>query len=254
MRTKVDNFGLLAIVISVISGIWLFGFADDVFSVFENNSDSVSESVFYETSDKQEESHIVKPDTQTNSSLSPQTTVHSPISLDSEKKTEPSEPTPITENKLKQKNEEITRQTESRISTEKRILQLEKQTFILFGEGSGYEGAVHLSKHVRLNFELNPISGTNLEQFDIEKGTINLGGYTFMIEGGTVTLDQDVISLSVEHDDHRDPYLDMTGIVHGSILSGKSLDITFEDQLLGLTKEDQTPVHLNLELTMKIKP
>lgn len=252
MRTKTDNFGLLALVISVVSGIWLFGFADDVFSVFQNNSDNVSESIFYENSDKQEQPSV-ETVTQTNSLPLTDPAENKELS-ELEKKTKPTEPTSPSENKLKEKNESITRQTEPKISPEKRILQLEKQTFALFGEGSGYEGAAHLSEHARLNFELNPVLGTKLEQFDIEKGTLSIGGYTFTIEGGTVILDQDTISLSVEHDDHRDPYLDMTGTVNGSILSDKSLEIIFKNQSLGLTKEDQTPIILNLELTMEIKP
>ncbi|MCA9827844.1 MAG: hypothetical protein KC444_05565 [Nitrosopumilus sp.] len=110
-----------------------------------------------------------------------------------------------------------------------------------------------MSEHTRLDFELNPVSGTKLDEFNIKSGTLNVGGHTFVIDGGSVILDQDTISISIEHDDHRDPYLDMTGTVVGSIINDEDLAISFENQLLRLTKEDQTPLHLSLKLVMKIK-
>ncbi|MGY5147173.1 MAG: hypothetical protein ACW9W4_04170 [Candidatus Nitrosopumilus sp. bin_7KS] len=33
--SRTDRFGILAIVIAVVSSVWLFGLADDVFSVFQ---------------------------------------------------------------------------------------------------------------------------------------------------------------------------------------------------------------------------
>lgn len=41
LQTRTDKFGLLSIVITVVASVWLFGFADDVFSVFQDGSDEI---------------------------------------------------------------------------------------------------------------------------------------------------------------------------------------------------------------------
>ncbi|WP_179372634.1 hypothetical protein [Nitrosopumilus ureiphilus] len=252
MQTRTDKFGLLAIVIGIVSSVWIFGFADDVFSVFQAGSDEISDVLFYENFLEQRESSIAENVLQENILLPPsQPVLSEPTPSNSKKKPESIQSVP--EESIIQHVENEIKQVEPKMSLEKKIMQLEKQTFILSGDGSGYEGAVHLSEHARLNFELNPVSGTKLDEFNIKSGTLIVGGHTFVIGGGSVILDQGIISISIEHDDHRDPYLDMTGTVQGSIINDEDLAISFENQLLGLTKEDQTPIHLSLELTMKIK-
>lgn len=254
MRTRTDDFGILAIVITIVSGVWLFGFADDVFSVFQTNFDEIPDRLFYENSNEQKESNIIKDTAKQNTvPISPQSVLDESKSSNSEKKPEYSESISSLPEKPIQYDENERKQVNPDVSFGKKIQQLEKRIFILSGDGSGYEGAAHLSESARLNFKLNPVSGTDLGEFNIKSGTIRIGGHTFVIGGGSVILDQDKISISVEHDDHRDPYLDMIGTVNGSILNDESLIISFENQLLGLTKEDQTPIHLSLELMMKLQ-
>lgn len=252
LQTRTDKFGLLSIVIGIVSSVWVFGFADDVFSAFQSGSDEISDVLFYENSLEQRESSIVEDVLQENIASPPSQPVSSePTSSNSEKKPESIQSIP--EESIIQHVEKEIKQVKPKVSLEKKIKQLEKKTFILSGDGSGYEGAAHLSEHARLNFELNPVSGKKLDEFNIKRGTLNVGGHTFVIGGGSVILDKGIISVSIEHDDHRDPYLDMTGTVHGSIINDEDLAISFDNQLLRLTKEDPTPLHLSLELTMKIK-
>lgn len=250
MRTRTDNFGIIAIVVSIVSGVWIFGFADDVFSSFQKGFDDVSHEAFYVNSNEPKESGVIEDDIQVSSVTEPHEPVSNKPIPNSKAKPENSESvTPVIEKPTTEKHEKKIKQ----VSLDEKIEQLEEQTFVLFGDGSGYEGASHLSERAELDLELKSVSGTQLEEFDIKSGTLEIGGHTFTIEGGSVTLTQDVISLSIAHVDHRDPYLDMTGTVNGSILNDKSLSITFENQLLGLMEADPTPIHLSLELTMEVK-
>ncbi|MGY5149373.1 MAG: hypothetical protein ACW9W3_04845 [Candidatus Nitrosopumilus sp. bin_68KS] len=252
MQTRTDKFGLLAIVIGIVSSVWIFGFADNVFSALQAGSDEISDVLFNENSLEQRELSIIEEILQENIAPPPsQPVLSEPTLSNSKKKSESIQSIP--EEPIIQHVENEIKHVEPKVSLEKKIIQLEKQTFILSGDGSGYEGAAHLSEHARLNFELNPVSGTKLDEFKIKSGTLNVGGHTFVIGGGSVILDKGIISISIKHDDHRDPYLDMTGTVQGSIINNEDPVISFENQLLGLTKEDKTPIHLSLELTMKIK-
>lgn len=252
--SRTDRFGILAIVIAIVVSTWAFGFADNIFSTVQTGFDEIDDNLI-------SENYFIPKTTPVVDSMIKENTI--PVSTPSilnestmitpKEKTELSESSsPKSEKSVSQSYDEID-QIVREESLEDKVKRLEEQTFILSGDGSGYEGAVNLSKYARLKFELNPVLGTELDEFDIKRGTLNLGGYIFVIGGGTVILEQDIISIHVEHDDHRDPYLDITGTVNGSLLNGEHLNISFENQLLGLTQDDQTPIHLSLELTMDIQ-
>lgn len=95
-----------------------------------------------------------------------------------------------------------TKQVKTELSLEDKIELLEEKVFILSGDGSGYEGAAHLAESARLKFELTPIPGTDLEEFKIQTGILRIGGLSFGIDGGLLILKEDVVSLTVEHNNH----------------------------------------------------
>jgi len=183
-----------------------------MFSVFQAGSDEISDVLFYENFLEQRELSIAEDILQENTvPLLSQSVLSESTPSNSVKKPESIRSVP--EESIIQRVENEIKQVEPSLTWEK-IKQLEKQTFILSDDGCSYEGAAHLSEHKRLNFELNPVSGTKLDEFNIKSGTLNVGGHTF-VESGSVILNQDTISISIKHDDHRDPYLDMTGTVRG---------------------------------------
>lgn len=253
--TKTDHCGILAIVISIVAGVFLFGFSDDVFSSFAQTSDdSFTSEDWYS-----QNNHVKTPQKEQNNENA--TIIEKPTAIPITKNVdrpepekepvlpkvnssigtkiieEHKDPRPITTNPLKSESEKTER--------------LEEKTFVIFGDGSAYEGAPQLSESAKLNLKIKPVSGTELSEFTIEHGQLNVGGYVFLIEGGKVGLEKDAISIDIERDDHRDPYLNMKGTTHGSLLEDQSIAIVFENQLLGLMKADPTPIHLSLKLTME---
>lgn len=244
--SRTDRFGILAIVIAVVSGVWLFGLADDVFSAFQVE---FSDDLFQKYSENTKKSQTIDDVIQENTVLvSPQHVLNKPALSEVTEKIISSEPVTTVPKKPIMKAEQNVKE-----SLGDKIKRLEQQAFVLSGDGSGYEGAAHLSEITKMNLYLDPVLGTKLGEFDIRRGTLNVGGYTFVIGGGQVILESNTISVNIEHDDHRDPYLNMVGTINGSILDEKTLVVVFENQLLKLTKDDQTPIHLSLDLNMEIQ-
>lgn len=58
LRTRTDNIGIASLMIIIVSGVWIFGFADDVYSVFQINLDAIPEKEFDETSERTEFSNV----------------------------------------------------------------------------------------------------------------------------------------------------------------------------------------------------
>ena len=245
-RTRSDDFGILAIVIGIVSSMWLFGLADNVVSTLQTEFD---DELFQKHIENTKKPQIIDDIIQENTiSVSPQPVLNKPVLSEAKEKIISSELVITTPKEQIIKTEQNTKEF-----LRDKINQLEQQAFTLSGEGSSYEGAVQLSKFAKMNLYLNPVLGTKLSEFEIRRGTLNVGDHTFVIKGGQVLLEANTITVNIEHDDHRDPYLNMVGTVNGSILDDKTLFVVFENQLLGLTKEDQTPIHLSLELKMEVQ-
>ena len=244
--SRIDRFGILAIVIAVISSVWLFGLADDVFSAFQVE---YADNLFQKHSENTKKSETIDEIIQENTVLvSPQPVLNKHELSEVTEKIISSEPVTTAPKKQIMKVEQNAKE-----SLRDKIKRLEQQAFVLSGDGSGYEGAAHLSKSAKMNLYLDPVLGTELGEFNIRHGTLNVGGHTFVIGGGQVILESNTISVNIEHDDHRDPYLNMVGTINSSILDDKTLVVVFENQLLKLTKDDQTPIHLSLDLNMKVQ-
>ncbi|MCV0401368.1 MAG: hypothetical protein K5777_05260 [Nitrosopumilus sp.] len=246
-NTRTDNFGILAVVVGIVSSMWLFGLADDVYSAFQIEFDRLDDDLFQKNAENTKKIQIIDDVIQKNTE-SPRPVLNKPALSEAKENIISSEPVTTAPKKAMVKTEQNAKE-----SLSDKIKRLEQQSFTLSGDGSGYEGAAHLSEFASMHLYLNPVLGTELGEFDIRRGTLNVGGYTFVIGGGQVILESNNISVNIERDDHRDPYLNMVGTISGSILDEKTLVAIFENQSLGLTNADQTPINLSLELKMEIQ-
>ena len=247
MYSRTDNFGILAIVVSIVASVWVFGFVDDVFSTFHMSVDEISTGSFYQKSTLIKESQNTENISETNTSEHIQSDAIKPELQVIEAKIETPEPVDMTPKKSITNNEDAIKKSPEKLLKEK-IKRLENQSYVLSGDGSGYEGAAHLSKFSEMDLVIRPVLGTNLSEFSIIQGTLEIGDLTFVIKGGSMTIDEDIIYVDIEHNDHRDPYLNMKGKISGSIFDEKPLLATFEK--LGLMKQDPAPLHLSLELEL----
>ena len=253
--TKTDRFGILAIVVSVVAGIFVFGFSDDIFSGFAQATvDSSVNEDWYDQNNNDVEKH---PNIPNNDDVTVTEKPIAPITKDTEQPEPEKEPvlskanSSIDTDTIEERKDSRPITTNQIESEDEKTERLEEKIFVISGEGSVYEGAPHLSEYAKMKLEVKPVSGTELSEFIIENGQLNVGGHIFIIEGGKVVLEEDAISIDIEHDDHRDPYLNMKGTTRGSLLKDQSISIVFENQLLGLMKEDRSPLHLSLKLNMK---
>lgn len=249
MYSRTDSFGILAITVSIVASVWVFRFADDVFSTFHISTDATSAGSFYQKSPVIKESQSTENVIQENISEHTQSEVIKPDPQIVDTKIETPEPVDITPKISISNTEDKIKKSPEKLLQEK-IQRLEKQSYVLSGDGSGYEGAAYLAKFAEMDLEIRPVLDTNLSEFSITHGTLEIGGLTFVIKGGSVTLDENSIYIDIEHNDHRDPYLNMKGKISGSIFDEKPLLATFENQKLGLMKQDPTPLHLSLELKL----
>ena len=249
MYSRTDNFGILAIVVSIVASVWVFGFADDVFSTFHMSVDEISTSSFYQKSTVIKESQNTENISEENTLEHTQSDAIKPELQVIEAKIETPEPVDMTPKKSITNNEDAIKKSPEK-SLKEKIKRLEKQSYVLSGDGNGYEGAANLSKFAEMDLVILPVLGTNLSEFSITQGTLEIGGLTFVIKGGSVTIEEDIIYVDIAHNDHRDPYLNMKGKISGSIFDEKPLLATFENQKLGLMKQDPTPMHLSLELEL----
>ena len=128
LQTRTDKFGLLAIVIGIVSSVWIFGFADDVFSVFQAGSDEISYVLFYENSLEQREPSITEDIIQENTRpLLSQSVLSESTPSNTVRKSESSESIPIiSEEPIIQHVENDIKQVDLKVSLERKIKQLEK--------------------------------------------------------------------------------------------------------------------------------
>jgi len=256
--SKVDVFGIAAIIVATFASLWLFGLADNVFNFI---IEVTNEYQFTNYSPTPLVSNLIPAKNEIPDEL-PQLVEQEKINEDivnlpkeqEEIKSEqiPKEILIPSSVPVKEKPIHI-----SKISEEEKIKQriafLENQKFTLVGYGIAWEGAPHVSTPTTLSLKLKPIANTELTKFAITEGSIKIKNSGINLNSGNVIIDGDKISIFIEQKKPSDPYVEMTGTMPKSIIDelDQTIEIKFENELLYLFKDDKTPYHLVIESVLK---
>ena len=230
-----SKIAILAIMALVVSGIWIFGFDDELFGpLFPKHDSKVlpTKPVEIPIENNQNEIEPNKP-----------TTTQNTIPSD-EPKIVKTEPISSYQDKLVKSEDAKFDKTEF----------LETKEFDLDVSGTAYEGSPSLSKPADLELKLKPKQNTNLQKFDVLDARLGIGDGGINIDNVQVEIKDTQITISITSDDPADPYFTFVGTLDESLLgdNGNKQKVAFENQLLFLGKKDEsTPHHLDLTGTLK---
>ena len=229
-----NKVAILGIVAIVVAGIWVFHFDDELFG-----------------------------------SLFPKPYLKTPVAKPVEIIVE-NNPNQIIENKPNTKdtvqvNEPKMIKTEPVLSYKDKLIKsevaefnkigfLESKKFELDASGTAYEGSPSLSKPAELHIILKAKEGTKLEKFEAIDARIFMGDSGIHFDKIQVEIKDKQIKISSTNDDPADPYFTFVGTLDELLLSDndQKQKITFENQLLFLSKKNEsTPHHLDLTGTLK---
>lgn len=218
-------YAILVIAATMIAGIWIFGFDDELFGIKPTKQDPNPQLIPKPLISKQ----IIEKSSQ-NTQINPEPT----------KTYTTPEQRPIAQY--------ITSKDSNQINS------LEDAKFTLDAEGTAYEGSPSLTKPAEITLNLTPIKNTKLEKFDVSDGRIIIGTTAISFDKGTAEIKGTTMSISVINDDQLDPFFTITGTLDESILSDKDSvqDISFSNQLIYFGKQDETTPH-HIDVNGKLK-
>ena len=235
---------LFAIVLSItiISGIWIFGFDDELFGVV-NAMKNTSTDYSHDTTENVSEQQEVISDTiisKGEETTIMQNTVKENLTDSTKAKTsytaaDHSNPKPPT-------NEEL-------------IRRLEKKDFELAGSGIGFQGGPSNAKNSSINLALTPVIDSKLTKFTIKSGSVNYGDSIIHMEDGTLEISGDKVTISLTQDDYLDSIGTFVGTLSGSLLTSRhqTNSVHFENQLLYLEKGARAPIHFIFDSSINAK-
>lgn len=229
-----SKVAILGIVAVIIAGIWIFHFDDELFG-----------------------SLFPKPDLKTPLAKPATTTVeNNPNTIienkpDTKNTVQANEPKMIKTEPILSYKDKLVR---SEVTEFSKIEFLESKTFDLDVSGTAYEGSPSLSNPAELHMIIKAKEGTKLEKFDVLDAHILIGYGGLNLDKIQVEIKDKQITISSTNDDPADPYFTFVGTLDESLLTDndQKQKITFENQLLFLSKKDEsTPHHLDLTGTLK---
>ena len=231
--SKIHLFGIISIVGVIISGIWIFGFDDELFGFITFRSDTplTRDTVLESTQQNNYEFENNNNDDEYQKEISK------------------SVQEPKSENTIIQKNN-VTEPETKNASTQtlvKSTQNSENNFFILRGEGTSYEATKALSKKVIFELDLKPVPKTDLKEFTFRDGGFFFGTYDIDIDEGKVTINDNIISIESIVNDSMDPVVKISGKVDGSLMKQNEVHVKFENQLFYIHRDATRPQHLDLD-------
>jgi hypothetical protein len=226
--SNVSICGILTIAIAIIGSMFLFGLDEKISNGLQNTTSMQA---------------LAEQHDESNDIYSEPDTPHEELGL-TDKQDIPSKKQ---DSKSQKKQDAAYPMLKDAENLEKKIKEFEKKIFMLKGTGTYYQGAAHNSRSSSIDITLKPIPNTNLSNFEIIAGTMDLG-IGFSADNGQVVIDDGKITITLNREDHHDVYGVISGSFLGSILNDNKNKHTvlFEDQIVSIGDEAQDTLHLTI--------
>lgn len=232
---RAHQIGISCIILSVVVGFFVFGFADNI--EFPTLEPVASEPLQSDESVSENNYKINQNNKQTN-----------PLEIESSK--------PVLQESQLSKTEQNSKTTEkiirdsplkeNREKEESRIDQLQSSTFVIEANGEAYEVTKKLAEPAFLRLVLTP-NDKNFVDFDVSKVVLTAGGGIPIVDGFAKIEDR-MITIDFTSPNSWMPDMILNGTLDEEILedSDGEIVVIFKEQIVFLTEDDTIPTTLNL--------